>query len=457
MAEERLGRYLLQEILGEGAMGMVYRAHDPLLERDVAIKTIRLEITRAERDDFEQRFLREAKSAGKLSHPGIVTVYDAGEVSNIAYIAMEYLQGQDLRELIRNEQRLAPDQIADIAAQIADALEYAHQHGVIHRDVKPGNIMVLPDGKVKLMDFGIARMQTSGMTQTGMMLGTPKYMSPELIVGAETDGRTDIYSLGVVLYQMLTGSAPFESNTISTTLYRIMHDPAPHPSTLGIRVSPGFEHILNRALAKKPEKRYAHAAEMATDLRHIKALDQAHKKIKFIGLGRPVKLRNKHKNLSDQTASENPPHQPAQPAAMMPRKIRFSIPPKFALWFVMVLMGGLFWHYLDRTSLPKNSPENFINAGKNQSSNTQAKARPPLPRIDSIPRKNSVSAQLSLAVTPWGEVFVDGQLAGITPPLTKIPLSVGQHQIEIRNGNAPVFSQTIRIASGENQTIHHKF
>ena len=453
MAEERLGRYLLQDVIGQGAMGMVYRAQDPLLGRDVAIKTIRLEITRAEQDDFEERFLREAKSAGKLSHPGIVTVYDAGEISNVAYIAMEYLQGQDLRELIRTEHRLAHDQIADIAAQIADALEYAHRHGVIHRDVKPGNIMVLPDGKVKLMDFGIARMQTSSMTQTGIMLGTPKYMSPELVIGGEADGRTDIYSLGIVLYQMLTGSAPFESNTIGTTLHRIMHDPAPHPTTLGISISPGFEYILNRALAKKPEKRYAHASEMANDLRRIEALDKLPRKIKFVGLGKPVKLRKKRKEISSEAATKTSENQAAD-AATTPRKMRFSIPQMFAVWFAIVIVGSLFWQYRDRPALSDANaanPENQTRAAESPSASTTKN-----PENTSI-QDTPIPAQLNLAITPWGEVLVDGTSIGVTPPLTQIPLSAGQHQIEIRNGNAPAFSQTIRIASGENQTIRHKF
>ncbi|HJW04641.1 MAG TPA: serine/threonine-protein kinase, partial [Azospira sp.] len=266
MSIEQLGRYRIDGKLGEGAMGVVYRAFDPLLERIVAIKTIRFDL--GDQEDFERRFFREAKSAARLNHPAIVTVFDAGKVDDMAYIAMEFLEGRDLRQLLRSEpeggQRLPYDRIAELIAAVADGLDYAHQAGVVHRDVKPANIIVLDGstntGAVKLADFGIAQLQSSAKTMTGTMLGTPKYMAPEQIMGQAVDGRADIFSLGVVLYQLLTGTAPFDGETVSTIMYRVIHEGARRPSLVQGDVPPGFEAILAKALAKKPEDRYASAA-----------------------------------------------------------------------------------------------------------------------------------------------------------------------------------------------------
>ncbi|HUW27648.1 MAG TPA: protein kinase [Sulfuriferula sp.] len=269
----KLGRYEIAAEIGHGAMGTVYKAHDPLIERTVALKTIRLDLSHQARQVFEERFYREAKSAGRLNHPNIVTIYDVGETDGSAYIAMEYLEGESLDTLLDNNIRLSLDRIAHIALQIANGLAYAHQHGVIHRDVKPANIILMRRGRVvKITDFGIAQIPANTQTKGGALLGSPRYMSPEQVQGKVVDGRSDVFSLGVVLYEMLTGCTLFTGDNLSTILYNIMnYEPAP-PSSVNQDVPHAFDHIVMRALSKRPVDRYQTARDMATDLRALRGV-----------------------------------------------------------------------------------------------------------------------------------------------------------------------------------------
>ena len=269
MTISTLGRYKIVSQLGRGAMGTVYRALDPAIERTVAIKILNSDLADENMGEVRERFLREAKSAGRLNHPNVVTIYDVGEAGGIAYIAMEYLEGRSLRQVLDAGTPLPLHVISDIVAQIADALDYAQRAGIVHRDIKPANIMLSSTGVAKLADFGIASMPSSSMTQTGAMLGSPKYMSPEQVLGQSVDGRSDIFSLGVVLYEMLARRTPFEVQDITTfsLMQRIVTAPAPRVSELGMDIPAAFDVILAQALAKRPEDRYQHAAEFANDLR----------------------------------------------------------------------------------------------------------------------------------------------------------------------------------------------
>ena len=264
----RLGRYEVLGELGQGAMGIVYKAKDPLIDRVVAIKTITLSLALDEKEEYEGRFYQEAKAAGRLNHPNIVTIYDVGKSGDVAYIAMEFLQGRELRDIMNDAGLLPVDQVLDIVAQVAQGLAYAHEHEIVHRDVKPSNIMVVHDGHVKITDFGIARMASSAVhTQTGMVLGSPKYMSPEQVMGKEIDQRSDIFSLGVMLYEMLTGQAPFNGENVNAIMYQTLNAvPAP-PNTLNPAVPEMVNFILAKALAKKVEDRYQNAMDFAVDLR----------------------------------------------------------------------------------------------------------------------------------------------------------------------------------------------
>lgn len=263
----KFGRFQVIDILGRGAMGVVYRAKDSALGRTVAIKTIALTGSSVERDTHEARFMQEARAAGSISHPAIITIYDVGREGDTAFIAMELLEGRDLRDMIGTVS-LSPTQSVSIVASVAEGLAYAHERGIVHRDVKPGNIMLLHDGRVKIMDFGIAHMHEPMVkTQTGMLLGSPQYMSPEQIVGQPIDHRADIFSLGLVLYEMLTGVKPFQGEDIPELMFKVANLPAMPPSHLAPDLPPVIDFIVARALKKKAEERYATAAEMAKDLR----------------------------------------------------------------------------------------------------------------------------------------------------------------------------------------------
>jgi eukaryotic-like serine/threonine-protein kinase len=267
-----IGRYRILDELGRGAMGVVYRAEDPSLDRVVALKTISLGDADEDRKAYEKRFMLEAKAAGKLTHPNIVTIFDYGEEEDTAYMAMELLEGEDLRARIRQGD-IAPMEAVEIALQVADGLGFAHEYGVVHRDIKPGNIMLLERGAVKIMDFGIARMRhvDSTKTSTGMVLGTPRYMSPEQITGQPVDQRSDIFSLGTVLYEMLTQTSLFAGQDVNQIAHNVANaEPAP-PSRSNPELPQMLDFIVARALKKDASVRYQDAYEMAADLRDVLA------------------------------------------------------------------------------------------------------------------------------------------------------------------------------------------
>jgi serine/threonine-protein kinase len=263
-----LGRYEIVAQIGRGAMGVVYRARDPLLGREVAVKTILLPADDAERAEYEARFQQEARAAAALNHPGIVTIHDIGRADGVLYMAMEYVEGHELRDALAGGQALPVPRAVEIAAQLADALGYAHARGIVHRDVKPANVMILRDGRAKIMDFGIARIAASDVkTQTGVLMGSPKYMSPEQVQGRPADARSDLFALGVVLHEMLCGAPPFTGDDVSTLMYNVAHADSPPPSAVNPAVPSMLDLVVARALSKSPERRYADAAQMAADLR----------------------------------------------------------------------------------------------------------------------------------------------------------------------------------------------
>ncbi|HUF21519.1 MAG TPA: serine/threonine-protein kinase [Burkholderiales bacterium] len=267
-----LGRYEILAELGQGAMGTVYKARDPLLDRIVAIKTVNLNLPKDEVAEYEARFYQEAKAAGQLSHRNIVTIYDVGKSDRLAYMAMELLQGQELRTMLGSRTPIPVEQALEITAQVADGLQYAHDRQVIHRDIKPANIMVCDDGLVKITDFGIARMRNNAVkTQTGMILGSPKYMSPEQVAGRRADTRSDLFSLGVVLYEMLTGTSPFVADNIHGVMYQTINFNPPAPKTLNPELPDVLNFIVAKALAKNLDDRYATAKGFSNDLREARA------------------------------------------------------------------------------------------------------------------------------------------------------------------------------------------
>ena len=285
----KLGKYQIRRTLGKGAMGIVYEGFDPVIERTVAIKTILpSQLTAEEFVGVMARFKREAQAAGRLNHPGIVAIYEYGEeiaqdisdeeatlmaapsaspsAQRVAFIAMEFVKGRELRDFFEGNERFAMPEVVRIMIEMLDALDHAHSQGVVHRDMKPANLILLENGKVKVADFGIARVEKSELTQTGTVLGTPSYMSPEQFMGHTVDGRSDLFSCGVILYQMLTGEKPFTGESTTTVMYKVLReDPVP-PSELNLSLDPAIDAVVKKALAKQPAQRFQTGHEFAQAL-----------------------------------------------------------------------------------------------------------------------------------------------------------------------------------------------
>jgi len=307
---EQLGRYKIQQVLGRGAMGTVYCAHDPKIDRVVAIKTITIQgVAADEENEYRQRFVSEARAAGKLSHPGVVTIYDVGEQegTQAPYIVMEYIEGTTLDSLISGSARPVSVTL-DLVKQVAQALDYAHSQGIVHRDIKPANIIVTPNGRAKITDFGIAKLAVTQLTMPGEAIGTPSYMSPEQITGEPLDGRSDLFSLGIILYSMLVGQKPFNGENATTVMFNITYQ-EPLPLTqLNPLLDPQLNHVIERALAKRPADRYQNGTEFADDLENL-------------AQGRTLRSRFHTRVQPDpeQTAVQNPGQWLPPPAALKTR------------------------------------------------------------------------------------------------------------------------------------------
>jgi len=274
---QKIGRYEIIEEKGRGAMGAVYIARDPAMDRIVALKTIHsLALSGPQADEFRERFYREARAAGGLSHPGIVTIFDVGEQDGVPYLVMEFIEGRTLAESAKNGQRFTFERVCEIGQQVAEALAYAHKHGVIHRDIKPANILLTSEEKYgverpKITDFGVAKLGAAQLTSTGQILGSPAFMPPEQFTGAPIDGRSDLFSLGVILYWMATGEYAFPGETITAVSYKVVNTEPVPPRKLNPAVPAGFDQIILKCLAKAPSDRYATGEDLARDLATLRA------------------------------------------------------------------------------------------------------------------------------------------------------------------------------------------
>ena len=373
MDTKKLGKYEVRGTLGRGAMGLVYEGWDPAIARRVAIKTVRLpDTTDTEAAELLARFRREAQAAGRLNHPNIVGVFDYGETDEVAFIVMEFIDGRSLKAILEKRELLPPAEIARVMTSLLAGLQYSHDNGVVHRDIKPANIMLTTAGQVKIADFGIARIESSSMTQTGAVLGTPAYMSPEQFMGEAVDRRTDIYSSGVVLYQMLTGERPFDGG-MSSIMHKALNTVPPHPSDLSVVAPPAFDAVVATAMAKRPENRFDSADAFAHALR--KAMDAA-----AAGIGEDDATR---------VATRVP--KPAAPAAVAPirtetAKQRKSLAPVIAVGGVVVLaaVGAFAWYML-----PWRTTEQT--AARLESSPPAGSIAPPLAPVPSLPSRPDVA------------------------------------------------------------------
>ena len=518
MVIEKLGRYVIVEEIGQGAMGVVYKAVDPLIDRTVAIKTINLDLSKEELVNFEKRFQREVQSAGKLNHPNIVTVYDVGRTEGVAYMAMEFLEGKELREILDSGVVLPIEKVMHITTQVAEGLGFAHEHGIVHRDVKPSNVMVLKNGLVKITDFGIAQMSSATRTISGMVMGSPKYMSPEQVVGQAVDGRSDIFSLGIMLYEMLTGKTPFSGDNISAIMYQILNDEPIPPRTFNQSIPESINFIVLKALSKHPDQRYQNAKEMARDLKRYKSLDipasgkepkppepmdrrrlvrdnlgDETQIIPSLMMGERPRSPNHHSSSQESWWSEMTLHRFLLYAAIPAMIITFAVvvtlskirqtKPAPAVINPSVASQSVSQPTLSPAPMERQSAPVFNPSMAEQTLPTASNK----PLVNTITDKKVGAAKLkddknklvksetaklledaskpvakgesrvTFAISPWGEVFVDGKRQGVSPPLRDLKLNAGKHTILIVNETFKPYSQTIDLAPDSTHKIKYKF
>lgn len=455
-----IGRFTILNEIGRGSYGVVYAANDPVLAREVAIKIIPLAREDQFRTQIEASFLHEAKSAGGMSHPSIVTIYDAGKTDAFAYIAMERLHGQDLHEYLASGNRMSARQSAAMMMRVADAIHYANKRGLVHRDIKPSNIFLSRDLKPKLLDFGtaLAPMPEQKSRGTRQLVGTPNYMSPEQADGAPLDARSDIFSLGTILYELLCGRRAFDGRTVDETLDQVLTANPKSVDRIRPETPPALVEIVRKAMAKEPGARYQKAAELRNALADF--VDGSRTPAADAPLARPAETRS----------AAGPARKPMMGARATVAFVTAGVA-------LVVLIAAL---RRDRESAPAPvvaapapvapvpvtappvAPPVAVPADTAAISiDAQAAETKPGPRRKAEPVTPPVApprdGTVTLAVSPWGEISVDGASRGVSPPLTQLSLPPGVHTIEIRNGDAQPLVARVEVRSGESLALQHRF
>lgn len=518
-----VGRYALKYCIGEGGLGTVYAAHDPLLSRLIAIKTMQVNLPEQDRPQFNALFLNEAKAAGSLSHPHIVTVYDAGAGQQGTYIAMELLRGKDLRQLLAVGWRPTPSQAALIVRRVADALSYAHHKGVIHRDIKPANIFMVGRTQPRVLDFGIARIRqvesqaSDGLSRFGELVGgSPHYMAPEQVRHEPVDRRADVYALGVVLYELLTGRKPFTGQDLDEITRAVLEETPPAPHVLNADVPQALSDIAMRAMARDLVQRTRSARTLSQELRDW--LDSQTDAAPLVADGKVG--RSSSRSARSGRAASAPASRPASAAEEPTQTLRRG--PGAAVWLgglvvaLTAVGAGVGWWWMQGADAaapsaaapsspaplavarsapvpvavtPAPVPPAPVDAGAPQASAAvppaasaadpfaalQAPAgtppaSPPVAPPVANPVANPVTTApapvaakpvptgtVRLAVSPWGRVFVGKRALGVTPPLTQFTLPQGRHTITIRNDDFPPYTETVEVRPGQPVTVSHAF
>ena len=474
-----VGRYALKYQLGAGGLGTVYAALDPLLSRPIAVKTLHVDATVAQREALESQLLAEARAAAGLNHPNIVTVYDAGLSEQGVYIAMERLQGRDLRQLLADGWRPEPAQAARIARRIAEALAYAHSQGVIHCDVKPANIFMIGRTQPKVLDFGIARVaQRQGPPEAAATagedapntsvspadLGSPYYVAPEQLLGQPLDLRCDVYGVGVVLYELLTGRRAFEGRSLDGIRQAVLEADVPPVSAVNRDVDAALSKIVEQAMARDPAHRYRTARQLARALRswlddadgHPVAAPLARSNAAwaaFAGLGLAAAVAfwvlgpGSGAQAPDQARNEPPPAVAAPPAAM---------PSPAASPMLAVADSAAVDAPASAAAPLKAAKVETVEGARARERRLarEAAAAAATPVVAAAPLAQGV---VQLAISPWGQVEVDGVAAGTTPPLARLSLAAGKHQIVVRNDDFPPYTATVTVDGDKPVTLRHRF
>lgn len=470
-----VGRYALKAVLGEGGLGTVYAAWDPLLSRAVAVKTLRLHADQPISGTQDDLILNEARAAARLSHPHIVTVFDAGPSEQGIYIAMEPLRGRDLRHMLHEGWRPSPVEAAQIVRRVADALAYAHGKGVIHCDIKPANIFMVGRRSPKVLDFGIARIaHRDAPSVEGPLAGSPYYLAPEQLRGDPLDRRCDVYSLGVVLFELLTGQRPFTGQTLEDITEAVLHAPTPMARQVLPRVPAALSAIAARAMAREPGDRYPSARHLSLELRHwldqpeARALaeDPGHARRRHLVLGAVVAASvgvvALGQALWSRTHDEPAPAE-AESVAAEPGPAAEVATPVVASPADTAASDVLADSPPDATA--GSAPVPAVAAA--EPAPAEPKARPPVRRPKAVAPPPPVAVaepvappppgHVQLAISPWGQVEVDGAVVGIAPPLSRLSLPAGRHTITVRNGELPPLVRVVEVSADQPVTIKHRF
>ncbi|MEQ1682081.1 MAG: serine/threonine-protein kinase [Burkholderiaceae bacterium] len=502
-----IGRYALKYKLGEGGLGTVFAAHDPLLSRLIAVKTLNLELDVSERDSFNALFLNEARAAGGLSHPHIVTVFDAGISDNRVYIAMELLKGRDLRQLRQEGWRATPAQAALIVRRVADALAYAHSKGVVHRDIKPANIFMVGRTQPRVLDFGIARVahQHEAAASGDIAAGSPYYMAPEQARQETVDRRADVFSLGVVLYELLTDLKPFRGSTLSEITNAVLKVDPPLANKIDPNIPEALALITARAMEKNPDNRYRSARSFSRELRHWldentvtsegEVPSEAPRRARpvwVLAAGAGVLLAAALAWWQWAPGHTDAPAAVAAPVAAPAPAPQVTAAPATVVVPVAETPAGATAPEAAapiataaapeavapaaQTAPPPGPPVTVAAAPTAAGPATPAKAAATPPKETTREKRQREARErdvkpaaaapaaaplatgiVKIAVSPWGEIEVDGRRVGTSPPINELSLSEGRHQIVIRNTDFPALSSTVIVTPGQPYSLKHKF
>ncbi len=463
-----IGRFQVKDEIGRGSNGVVYSAHDPVLGREVAIKALPLTSSGEHREQVESGFLNEARAAGRLNHPHIVTIFDAGKSGELAYIAMERLHGRDLHDVLASGQPMALRQIASLMARVADAVHYAHKRGLIHRDIKPSNIFLLRDGKPKVLDFGVAMtLAGDAANQRRQLIGTPNYMSPEQALGRVIDNRSDIFSIGSILYELIGGRRAFDGANIEETLAQVIADlPTPLEQLRPDTPAPLLA-VVRRALSKDIEQRYQSAGELRNDLAAyaggatiaLAARGPATRGRDLRRQLRTPRMRLMLAGLAAVSAIGIGALVTREPESVAPARsqVAATTPIQVPVQPVVPPSAGS----APGAATPADAAGSGTPAASNGAMTAPAKARAADPRRARADGAASLPASgdgfVALAVSPWGEVVVNGDSRGVSPPLTRLTLPPGVHAVEIRNGAAPPMRARVEVRPGQTVALQHRF
>jgi len=424
----RIGRYEITAELGRGAMGVVYKGFDPNVGRTVAIKIVQLA---GGDEELIMRFRREAQAAGVLNHPNIVTIYDADEDQGVFYIAMEYVEGETLDQIIRGGP-IALDMVKSIIEDVGSALDLAHDKQIIHRDIKPANIMIA-GGRAKIMDFGVARLASSTATATGTVIGTPSYMSPEAVKGQTVDGRADIFSLGVVLYEMLTGKRPFAGDSIASVMYKIVGEQPALPTAVNPKLPNGLDVVLAKALAKEPQERYQDCATLSKDLKNSRWL-------------KPPAIAPRAAVVAPPTPAPTPAPRPAPPQTRKPAGLPWIVPAAVLGVIAAGLIGAAVWAKY-RLSEERAREEQAAQAEADAAKLAAVLKRPVRPKGSAAPAGTVdvlIKANVDGAI-----ISVDGKTepSWLTPH--KVRMELGDHRVEVSKGGYRTSKKLITLSGTE--------